>query len=140
MAPTDMTAPSPSPPTRPPPHTIRIFEYDPSKPLDVGKNPLQIDQIRIPYERRIPRRERAAIEAVRAKYPNRPQPSIMIATNNELAATITLAHPSVQVLQNANAQALLSQAVMNILRSPEVRSELAKIMRTAEQPDQPTKR
>lgn len=68
---------------------LRIFEHDTSKPLQPGKNPLPILEAEIDYERRIPRRERAAVAKVAELCGGR-RGSVAHATNGDVVVTLEI--------------------------------------------------
>ncbi len=47
-----------------PPTVVKVYDFDPNRPLAVGRNPWLISTSSIPYTPRIPRREKAARELV----------------------------------------------------------------------------
>jgi hypothetical protein len=107
-------------------HLVKVYEHDTSKPLAPGTNPLPLFNIPIPYETTLPRRERAAINAVRSRT-NR-EAAIAHSPNGDMVATL-VTQPIAAPTRKRSANVVDAEMMTKLLQSPTVQQELQRIMR-----------
>lgn len=107
-------------------HTVRVFRHDPKQPTVAGKNPVQVDMLTIEHQTTMPRRERAAIEAVRVKCGV--TASVGHQPGGDMVAIITAPGSMQPAATSTEQPAMLSdEAVRELLRSPTVLRELQRL-------------